>query len=137
MDWNATLADLKRHEGFRQFPYKDSVGILTIGYGRNLESKGISESEAEWLLKQDVALALLQLQRAVGSFDSLSDVRKSVLVNMTFNMGIAGVMKFKQMLAALEIKDYNKAADAMLDSTWAKQVGKRATELAEKMKAGV
>lgn len=130
------IDDLKKHEGFRQFPYKDSLGILTIGYGRNLESNGISEREAANLLRGDVLEAIYGLQKRLEFWFELTEARQVILINMAVNMGIVRLMGFKKFLAALKGRNYQLAANEMLDSKWASQVGSRATELAQRMEHG-
>lgn len=135
----ARLRDqLKVHEGFRSKPYEDTVGVLTIGYGRNL-TLGISESEAEVLLSNDIKRAYASAVRLVGQdkFGSLCDERQEVLVNMAFNLGETRLRKFRHFLAALTVEDYECAASEMLRSRWAQQVGKRAAELADVMRKGM
>lgn len=129
------IDQLKRDEGVRRFPYKDSVGKLTIGVGRNLDDVGIFEEEIELMLSNDVKAAFAKLQRSYSWFITLDEVRQGVLINMTFNMGSLG--QFPKMLACVESGDYSGAASEMLDSLWATQVGDRATRLSEQMKTGV
>jgi lysozyme len=136
MDRKRLKADLKRYEGFSTKLYTDSEGHLTIGYGRNLEDKGIDEREAEIMLDNDIAEAHGYLIQNVSEFTFLNVVRQEVLVNMVFNLGINKFLGFKKMLAAIAGRDYEKAADEMLDSRWARQVGNRAEELAERMRRG-
>lgn len=130
-------AQLRRHEGERLKPYKDTTGHLTIGVGRNLDDVGISEDESEYLLENDVRRVEGELTRSVPCFSSLEDSRQRVLANMTFNLGVAKLLQFKKMLSAVEARNFDKAADEMLDSTWARQVGDRAVELAKQMREGV
>lgn len=126
---------IKRHEGFRRFPYRCTAGKLTIGYGRNLEDVGISEDEAEMLLLNDVERCWEQLSQ-FDWFHDLNEARQWALVDMLYNLGFSRFMGFKKMLAALERRDYESAAAEMLDSKWARQVGNRAIELAEIMRSG-
>jgi len=128
-------AQLRRHEGLRFKPYKDTVGKLTIGVGRNLDDKGISEQEADFLLENDIQDACIDASTLPG-FDSAGSVRQCVLVNMVFNMGIYRVRKFSRMLAAVALQNWHEAAEQMLSSLWADQVGDRAKELAEQMRTG-
>ena len=128
---------LVRDEGIRLFPYKDTVGKITIGIGRNLADVGISQSEAFVLLDNDIEEATGRLLEALPWSQGLDAVRFSALVNMTFNMGIGGLMAFKQFLAALQSGDYAEARDEMLDSKWAMQVGPRAQRLAIQIETGV
>ena len=127
---------LIRHEGVRSKPYRCIAGKLTIGVGRNLEDVGISEDEAIFLLKNDIARVGRELEGALSFWSNLSLDRQLVLLDMCFNLGLAGLLGFKRMLAAVESVNYEKAADEMLDSKWARQVGSRSTELAEMMRGG-
>jgi len=124
------IDDLKRDEGYRRYPYKCSAGNLTIGYGHNLEKKGISDKEAEILLNDDIADAEMDLYKVFPDAELFSDNRRRAFVNMVFNLGIQGFRKFKKMIEAIKENDFDKAADEMLDSLWHKQVGKRAERLA-------
>ncbi|SOB60621.1 Lysozyme [Pseudodesulfovibrio profundus] len=126
---------LKRHEGLRLKPYRCTAGKLSIGFGRNLDDKGINEGEAETMLWRDVAEARALLERHSG-FLRLDEVRQAVLINMCFNLGISRLMQFQKMWRAISYEDWEQAAAEMLDSRWAKQVGDRATELAAQMKSG-
>lgn len=127
---------LIRHEGYRQFPYRDTVGKLTIGCGRNLDDVGISRTEAETLLDWDIAHAEAGLRQRYVWFPDLDPVRQAVLVNMTFNMGLVTLGQFRNTLAMVASGDYEGAALGMLQSKWATQVGNRAKELAEMMRTG-
>jgi lysozyme len=130
------IEQLKRHEGFRSKPYKCSAGKLTIGYGRNLDDVGINQSEALELLRQDVARARKDVLKHISGADLLDDVRLNVLINMCFNLGIYKLLLFRKTLRAVQDFDFDKAAEEMLNSVWANQVGVRATELAEQMRTG-
>ena len=136
MDRSALNAELIRDEGLRLRPYLDSVGKLTIGVGRNLDDVGISNAEALTMLANDVDLAIHELESRFTWFGDLSDARQRVLVNMCFNLGITRLLGFRNMLAAVELGDYYKAAHEMLDSKWARQVGDRAKRLATMMEQG-
>lgn len=136
MDRERLKSLLIEHEGLRLKPYKDTVGVLTIGVGRNLEATGISEAEALILLENDVAKAVSYCRQAYGWFNDLDDARQCVIASLVFNMGAAGFSQFKKLIAALERKDYDTAANEMLCSKWAGQVKSRAVELAAMMRAG-
>lgn len=125
---------IKRHEGYRQFAYRDTVGKLTIGIGRNIDDRGISEDEAEYMLNNDIDLCLSDLSRNIPGFNELPETVQVVLVDMCFNLGITRLMKFKKTLLYINEGLYYKAADEMLDSSWARQVGTRAPELSEMMR---
>ncbi len=122
-------------EGVRPMPYHDSLGLLSIGIGRNL-AKGLSQDEIALLFKNDLDAAARDAASLVPSFHSLSEVRKAVICNLVFNMGKARVSAFVQMLEAIADADFNKAADQMLASKWATQVGSRAIRLAKMMRDG-
>ena len=128
---------LIKHEGVVLQPYYCPSGKLTIGIGRNLETKGISRTEALFLLDNDIneCEAILQ-EKLKHVYDHLSFRRKAVLINMCFNLGFYGLLAFKNMMEALIDQDYEKASAEMLDSKWADQVGNRALELAEIMREG-
>lgn len=132
-----TKEALKVDEGFRGKTYMDSTGNLTIGYGWAIQICPIRLAEAELRLSNDVAEVIGQLTQALPWFNDLDLVRQSVLANMCFNLGIYGLLKFERTLRAIQNKEYSIAAIEMLNSTWATQVGVRATRLAEEMKTGV
>ena len=126
-----TLRDqLIQHEGIRLSPYRDTVGKLTIGVGRNLDDMGITRDEALFLLDNDILRAQSAVIHALPWSTTLDRPRFEVLVNMAFNLGINGLLGFAKFLAALQAGDYPTAAQEMLDSRWATQVGQRALELA-------
>jgi lysozyme len=125
-----------RHEGFRDKPYLDSVGKLTIGIGRNLNDVGISKEEALYLLDNDIKQASKDLERSFPWFTSLTLARQDALVDMCFNIGINSLKGFTNTLNALQAGDYDKAADGILASKYARQVGKRAVEIATMIRTG-
>jgi len=135
MDRQLLRSQLERHEGLRLFVYQDTVGVNTIGYGRNLDDAGITREEADYLLATDIERVERDLNM-VDEYMDLDRIRQTVIANMTFNLGFHGLMQFKRMWAAISRKDYAAAAHEMLDSTWRKQVGARAIELAEIMRTG-
>lgn len=127
------IEQLKRHEGLRLKPYRCSAGKLTIGYGRNLEDRGINKTEAELMLRAD---AEESWEWAATEFPELDEVRLAVIANMHFNLGPTRLRLFHNMYKALRNGAYTMAAEEMLDSLWARQVGKRAKELVTQMKTG-
>lgn len=131
------ITQLRRDEGVRNFPYTDTVGKLTIGVGRNLTDVGMSDDEVELLLQNDVSKVNNQLHSRLPWFNSIDYVRQAVLINMVFNMGFNGLEGFPKMLQAAAQGNWQEASDEMLDSQWAKQVGARATRLAQQMLTGV
>lgn len=136
MDRKSFIEQLVLHEGFELHPYVDTVGKVTIGVGRNLTDRGISKEEALLLLENDVELHKEELEAAFPIVTQLDGVRYYVLLDMAFNMGIPRLSKFVKMWAAIESKNYFRAADEMLDSKWARQVGQRARTLATQMETG-
>jgi lysozyme len=136
MNIDKLAAQLERHEGLRLKPYKDTVGKLTIGIGRNLDDRGITVSEARFLLYSDIDRVIGDLTTHLSWWLELSENRKLVLADMCFNLGIAGLLKFKRTLKAVREGRYEEASVYMLESLWADQVGKRARVLAEMMRKG-
>ena len=130
------ISQLQRDEGFRGRPYLDSEGHMTIGYGRNLDANPLTLAEGLYLLKGDIDQAERGVMVALPWVESLDAVRGAVLVNMAFNCGIAGLLTFKKMLTAIELGEYSKAAEQLLDSKYAKQVGGRAVRLAKQLETG-
>ena len=128
----------KEFEGCRLKPYKCPAGKLTIGYGRNLDDVGISQAEADMMFERDFAKAEADVRDICKEFginvDNLIEQRFYVLTDMCFNLGKGGLKKFKKLFSALKNSLYDDAANAMLDSLWAKQVGNRATKLAALMR---
>jgi len=132
-----TLLDrLKQHEGFRSLPYRDGKGVLTIGYGRNLDAKGIDEDEGEMLLKNDIDYCTRMGRLFVPGFDDLDPARQGVMVEMIFNLGLTGFLGFRKMLLAVKRRDWETAEAEMRSSKWWRQVGKRAETLSEIMLTG-
>ena len=123
-------------EGLRLKPYKDTTGKITIGVGRNLSDVGISMHEAMLLLDNDVEAVEDDLDQRLPWWRGLSEARQLVLANMCFNLGIGRLTGFQNTLAAIKSEDYAAAADGMLASKWAGQVGKRAHRLAKMMREG-
>ena len=151
------IEKLIQHEGLELQVYQDTLGIDTIGIGRNLEDRGISEEElneldipdidhvynygiteadAMALAENDVQIVENELLAAHPCVDRLDAVRQLVLVDMAFNMGVPRLCKFKRMWAAVHEKDFPTAAKEMLDSRWANQVKSRSVKLANMMHTG-
>ncbi len=122
------------HEGLEKMVYRCPAGKLTVGVGRNLEDKGITEEEALFLLRNDIAECEDDLRSIFTEYDTLDESRKRVLIDMRFNLGPSRFRQFKKLIAAVKEKDFSRAADEMKDSNWYRQVGKRAETLLEMMK---
>jgi lysozyme len=126
---------LKKCEGYNPKPYLDTVGKLTIGWGRCLDSVGISIDEAQLMLDNDIKTATKELEKHSWYLTQPENV-KTALINMCFNMGISRLLGFKRMIAALISKDYTKASLEALNSKWANQVGDRARDVALMIRQG-
>jgi lysozyme len=127
---------LKRDEGVRLFPYRDTVGKWTVGVGRNLSDVGLSVDEVEYLLANDIKRIEADA-RQYPWFGALDATRKAVVLSMIFNLGPKGFAGFKNTIASIARGDYADAASRMLQSKWATQVGNRAVRLAAAMRTGV
>lgn len=112
-------ASLIDHEGRKAKPYRDTVGKLTIGVGRNLDDVGLRAEEIDFMLTNDITAAWMAVTTTWPWVQNLSDVRQRVLTEMVFQMGVGGVGAFKHALQAMAIGNFEKAADEMLDSKWA------------------
>ena len=151
------LNKLIAHEGLRLGVYKDTLGINTVGIGRNLDDRGISKEELDWmdipsidhifsdgiteadamyLAQNDVQIVEEELVRAHPCVEELDAVRQLVLMDMAFNLGVPRLCKFKKMWAAVHAKQFDVAAKEMLGSRWARQVKSRSTKLAHAMHHG-
>lgn len=133
MDIDALKQQLIMHEGLKLTPYRCTADKLTIGVGRNLDDVGITQEEAEFLLDNDILRCCDDLDRNMSWWRDLSETRQRVLVDMVFNLGISRFMKFQNTIDALANGNYKGAAEEMLDSRWAEQVGQRAMRLANAM----
>ena len=141
---------IKQAEGFSAKPYYCPAGKLTQGYGRNLEALPLDEYEKTWLeddgsVSRDVATdwVMEEIYHCYNQLSKLSffvktdDVRQAVLIDMCYNLGMSGLLKFKGMIKALETMDYGVAAAEMVDSKWYKQVGNRGIRNVTIMRTGV
>lgn len=137
MNLNDLKQQLIKHEGLELMPYKCTAGKLTIGVGRNIEDRGITYDEAMYLLENDLTLYHVELMKAFPVVDQLDVVRQYTLVNMAFNLGITKLRQFKMMWAAIEDNDFEVAAQEMLNSKWASDVGQRSLQLSEQMRTGL
>lgn len=133
-------AMLRLHEGLRLKPYEDTEGHLTIGYGHNLDAKGITRLQAELILTDDIADAAIDLRTRWPWTDELDEVRRAVLHEMCFNMGGGVLAQFKTTLRLVQEGNYAEASRQMLRSKWASQVGadfgERAWRLSRMMATG-
>jgi lysozyme len=132
---HSIIEQLELHEGIRLKPYKDTVGKLTIGIGRNLDDVGLSKAEAYYLAQNDIRRRINRLEKFEW-YRNLDEVRKKVIIDMAFNLGMGGLLSFKNMIKAIKLNDFPTAAVEMLNSKWANQVGVRAKRLSKMMKTG-
>lgn len=126
---------IAHHEGLKFKPYRCPAGKLTIGYGRNLEAKGVSQKVSLLMMQEDIAESIQELT-SFPWFVGLSEARRAALIDMNFNLGFPRFRQFRKMLAAIQRNDFDTAAAEMLNSKWARQVGTRALELATMMRTG-
>lgn len=131
---------LKADEGVKAQAYQDQLGFWTIGVGRLIDSRkpgsGLRPSEIDFMLQNDIDDRIEALTRSLPWFQNLDDARKGVLLNMAFQMGVEGLMGFKNTLRMVEDGDYMGAARNMLQSKWAEQTPARAARMAEQMRSG-
>ena len=128
---------LIKHEGLELKVYKCTEGFETIGVGRNLRDRGISEDEARCLCDNDIEIVERELTAAFPMVSKLNDVRVRVVLDMAFNVGVPRLKGFVKMWKAIELDDYEQAAIEMLDSKWARQVKGRSYTLSRMMETGV
>lgn len=132
-----TLQDrIIRHEGLRLSPYRDTMGKLTIGVGRCLDTKGISRDEAIYLLNNDLDYVKEHVATALPCILGLDQLRQEVLFEMAFQLGMNGLLGFKNMLAAVRDHNWASASTNMLSSAWHTQTPDRCEELANIMLNG-
>lgn len=132
---HSIIEQLELHEGLKLKPYKDTVGKLTIGIGRNLDDVGLSKAEAYYLAQNDIRRRINRLEKFEW-YRNLDEVRKKVVIDMAFNLGMGGLFSFKNMIKAIKLNDFPTAAAEMLNSKWANQVGIRAKRLSKMMETG-
>jgi lysozyme len=153
MNLSLMAEELERDEGVRFRAYTDTTGHLTIGVGRNLDNnpltpeeiayvghdartKPIARRDAEFLLTNDIKNLSLDLNRRMSWWKELDEVRRRVILNMAFNLGITRLLEFKETLRWMQQGHYQAASMCMLESVWANQVGERAERLVRMMRSG-
>lgn len=127
---------LMRHEGFSSKPYKCPAGYWTIGFGRNLETVGITEGEATHLLITDIENARSSLEK-LEWFRPLNEARKAACINLCINLGFSGFLKFRKMIEALSRMDFEMAALELQDSKYSLQVPNRSLDLQKIIRTGI
>lgn len=136
MNAQQLMAQLNIDEGRRKHIYPDTMGKITAGVGRNLTDRDFSEDEIDLMLQNDVRMVLQSLDKTYPWWKGMTEERQQVLANMAFNLGMAKLSAFKNFLKALQSGRWDMAADEMLNSAWAGQVGARAVRLAQRMRKG-
>lgn len=127
---------LHKHEGYRQFAYKDTVGKLTIGIGFNLDDVGLSLAESYLILNHRIEQLEIELERVFPWYHELDEVRQAVIIDMAYNLGVPKLKTFVTTLGFVKDGEYQQAARQMLGTLWAKQVKGRAKTLARMMQSG-
>lgn len=134
------IRSLRGEEGEVLTEYKDHLGYSTIGVGRLIDKRkggGITKEESAYLLNNDIDKIIEQLDKRIFWWKTLDEARRGVLVNMAFQMGVDGLLGFKNTLAMIQSGRYSDAAKGMLSSLWAKQTPARAKRMSEQMRTGV
>lgn len=137
-DQDRLLQQLKTDEGCVLRPYTDSLGFMTIGYGRMIDPlKGgkISADEAAYLLANDVKAVVAELT-PFAWFHEQDSVRQAALGNMAFNLGLTGLLHFPRFLGSMQIKDYPGAVSELANTPWRRQVGARADRIIQLIETG-
>lgn len=131
------VADLiKDHEGLMLRPYHCSAGKLTLGFGRNIEQRGITPDEAEYLLANDIRECREVLARDYSWFTALDEARQAALTDLCFNLGAHRLAGFPKFLAAMGRGDWPRAAQELRQSRWYGQVGRRAPRIVGMIETG-
>ena len=134
------IRSLRGEEGEVLTEYKDHLGYSTIGVGRLIDKRkggGITKEESAYLLNNDIDKIVEQLDKRISWWETLDEARRGVLVNMAFQMGVDGLLGFKNTLNMIQSGRYSDAAKGMLSSLWAKQTPARAKRMSEQMRTGV
>lgn len=133
------ITQLRREEGVSRHAYQDHLGFWTIGVGRLIDQRkggGLSDQEVDYLLRNDVNRFTSEVLKALPWAAALDEPRQAVLIGMAFQMGVAGLLQFKQTLAAVRGGHWAAAAALMLQSKWAEQTPARASRMAKQMESG-
>lgn len=152
MDRNKLEAELRRDEGEKLKSYKDSLGYWTIGigtlidpakganpapFGKDLRNGGtITKEQSSQLFQAELDHKIEELDRRLPWWRKLDAVRQRIIVNMAYQLGVSGLLGFKNTLAMVQAGNYAGAAKGMMNSLWAKQTPNRAKRLAVMMETG-
>jgi lysozyme len=135
------VRQLTGDEGRKPCVYQDHLGYWTIGIGRLVDERkpgaGLRPKEMDFLLANDIEDRVQQLTTRLPWFTQLDEARQGVLLNMSFQLGVDGLLGFKNTLELVRTGKYAEAANAMLQSKWAGQTPERAERLSKQMASGV
>lgn len=135
------VRQLNGDEGRKPCVYQDHLGFWTIGIGRLVDARkpgaGLRPKEMDYLLTNDIEDRVQQLTSRIPWFISLDEARQGVLLNMSFQLGVEGLMGFKNTLELVRQGKYVEAAAGMMQSKWATQTPERTKRLSDQMAAGV
>jgi lysozyme len=137
---NDSYSQLKRDEGEVLHAYQDHLGFWTIGIGILIDKRkggGLRPEESEFIFRNRLKLLDAELSKRIPWIARLDPARKGVLINMAFQMGVAGLLGFKNTLSMVESGRYRDAAKGMLESKWATQTPARANRLSRQMETGI
>lgn len=135
-DQKRLIDQLTLHEGRKAKPYKDTVGKITIGVGRNLTDRGLSQDEIDYLLINDIVICENDLDRALPWWRELDDIRQRVMIDLCFNLGITKLLGFKNTLKHIQGRRWREAGAGLKASLWYKQVKLRGDRLIAMMVTG-
>ena len=124
------------HYGIRTHPYEDDSGVMSIGVGRNLDTKGLSVAEVDHLLENDIQISEKELSESFDWFDSLNTPRRHALTTLHYTLGMKNLMKFRKTLSLLSENLFLEASEEMLDTKWADQEGQIALDISAMIKTG-
>ena len=136
MNMERLRLQITKHEGIEYKLYTCTSQKTSIGVGRNLDDRGISHETAMQMLDEDIDICINELQQTVSYWDDLPEKVQEALINLCFNMGISRLMAFKKTFGFLREGMYEKAADELLESRYANQVGQRAIDVANMIREG-
>ena len=129
MNLEKLINQLKKHEGFSHTAYKCTADRWTLGYGRNISDKGITEKEAMYLLNNDIQECYDDLLPLFINFKLIQDSIQHVLLDMRFQLGPGGFRGFKKMITAVNNQNQEEMIKQMKDSNWYKQTPGRVEKL--------
>ena len=124
------IESIKSHEGFREKVYQDSLGVDTIGYGFAVKDLVITKDIADLILSNKILDLIKEVSDEFPWLATIPLDAQNIVIEMCYQLGVNGVSKFHNMIQAFKDRNWGRAADEMLDSRWATQTPKRATEMA-------